>query len=399
MKISTERAERLESYLTEDNIVKTSDGEPKKYPIVWQSERSKDFPVYRVPIEILSFNFDNGRIASERFSRERKEGRSLDEDNIQDQEVVGDILLHSVWFDKKDTEQLMKSLKIEQRDPAIVTFDGIVIDGNRRMACLMELYKQTGEPMYKKIHVCRLPKADKKELIFFENQLQLKNDYKVDYGPVNDRIRVRTMKEDLGFTTQEIIRSVEERFDEADIERMIQEMKLIDDYLDAIGRPKDYASLGDEFNGVESFKGLLDALKVPIGTTNRAQEKVEQEIRKRIGFQLIHHPKTTYRDLRKFRDVLKNPAACKELIKNSPTYTNTGTGNMFDAPRVQKELNNLELAFGFVESQKSDPINLLQIAQQKLELIQIDRIPKGDAMFSKLVSDIENRLSDIRKKM
>ncbi|HZS74075.1 MAG TPA: hypothetical protein VFA69_06180 [Candidatus Nitrosotalea sp.] len=385
--------------MVEENLIKTTDGQNKTFPIVWQSDRSKDFPVYRVPIEILSFNFDNGRTASEKFSRERKEGRVLDEDNPKDQDIVADILLHSVWFDKKDTEQLIRSLKIEQRDPAIVTFDGVVIDGNRRMACLVEIFKQTGDPIYKKINVCVLPKAEKKELIFFENQLQLKNDYKVDYGPVNDRLRIRTMKEDLGFTTQEIIRSVEGRFDEADIDRMIEEMKLIDEYLESIGRPKDYASLGDEFNGVESFKGLLDSLKVPTGTTSKAQEKVDKEIRKRIGFQLIHHPKTTYRDLRKFRDVLKNPAACKELMKNSPTYNNTGTGSMFEPQRVQQELNNLELAFGFVESQKSDPINLLQIAKQKLELVQIDRIPKGDSIFTKLVSDIESRLSDIRKKM
>ncbi len=72
---------------------------------------------------------------------------------------------------------------------------------------------------------------------------------------------------------------------------------------------------------------------------------------------------------------------------------------MYDAQRVQQELNNLELAYGFVESLKSDPVNLLQIAKQKLELVQTDRIPKGDSLFTKLVSDIEHRLSDIKQKM
>jgi len=54
MKFSTVRAERLRSYLVEENLIKTTDGQNKTFPIVWQSDRSKDFPVYRVPIEILS---------------------------------------------------------------------------------------------------------------------------------------------------------------------------------------------------------------------------------------------------------------------------------------------------------------------------------------------------------
>lgn len=399
MKFSTVRAERLKSFLNEENLVKTTDGYPKVFPIVWQSDHATDFQLYRVPIEILSFNFDNGRIASERYSRERKLKHELNEDDPKDQEIVADILLTSVWFDKKDTAQLRKSLAVEQRDPVIVTFDGVVIDGNRRMACLMDIFRETGAPMYKKINICVLPKAEKKELIFFENQLQLKDDYKVDYGPVNDRLRIRAMKEELGFDIPEIVRSVEGTFDEADVERMIEEMKLIDEYLEAVGRSKDYASLRDEISGVESFRGLLDALKVPTGTMNIAQGKVEKEIRKRIGFQLIAHPKSTYRDLRNLRDVLKNPAACKELQKNSYTYNNPGTGSIFDPNKIQKEMNNLKLAYGYVESLKSDPINLLEIAKQKLELIPIERIPKGDSMFNKLISDIESRLGDIKKKM
>ena len=61
------------------------------------------------------------------------------------------------------------------------------------------------------IDVCVLPKATQKELIVFENNLQIATDFKQEYGPVNDRLRLRDMKEEK-FTYKEIESSLHGRW-------------------------------------------------------------------------------------------------------------------------------------------------------------------------------------------
>jgi long-chain acyl-CoA synthetase len=86
--------------------------------------------------------------------------------------VVGEILLKSKYYTKGATADLKNSLTYEQKKPAYVTFDAVVVDGNRRMACLNALHDETGEQSFTEIDVCILPKATQKELIVFENNLQ-----------------------------------------------------------------------------------------------------------------------------------------------------------------------------------------------------------------------------------
>ncbi len=390
VEIDTDRANRLKQYVADKYR------QNKTYGIPWKSDKLEDFPVYRIPNKILSYNFDNARLAAEKNSEEGKLSRLLDPKNPNDQKIVQRILLTSVWFDKKDTEQLKKSLEVQQRTPAIVTFDGVIIDGNRRFACLNTLHEEKGNPQYTELDICILPQASKKELIILENRLQLAKDYKVDYGPINDRLRLREMRRNKDFEMEEIIYSVNGRYKAAEIEKMVEEMDLIDNYLDQIGRPKDYASIAGK---TESFSNLLNALNIPVGQTTTAKAAVEREKIKLLGFQLISHPESTYVHMRKFRDVLKKPQARKELIENSYTYNNFGKAKPFELERLNDEWDNLDLAYGFVTKLKSDPRKLAHQALQKLELIDLERLPTKNIEFTNVLKKISDRIEKLKKKM
>ena len=91
--ISNTRAERLKQAKNKDSISKAGN---RKHPLPFPDpHHDTDYIVYRVPIEILSFNFDNGRIAAEIRTIEERSKRTFKPSNKEDQKSVGEILLQS----------------------------------------------------------------------------------------------------------------------------------------------------------------------------------------------------------------------------------------------------------------------------------------------------------------
>ena len=387
---STKRAERLKQACNSNSIT------GKEYGIPFPTEKLAFKPVYRVPIKILSFNFANGRIASEKITLESKRGKKLDTDSEKDQELVGEILLNSQWYGKKATEQLKASLSIEQQTPGIVTFDGILLNGNRRAACLNSLFEDNGKPQFKLIDIVVLPQVGVDELLDLENRLQLAKDFREKYGPVNERIRLRYLKEKRKFSMKQIINSVRQNWNEKEINKMIEEINLIDEFLKAAKKPNQYDEILKK--GVESFTGLIQAINQPAGIKNSTRAKIEKQKRKLIGFGLINHPKTTYHHLRDYGKVLKNPKACKEFLDNSKIYKAKSVSVVTNPKILADELENLEFSKGLVKSSNASPSVLAKAAYKKMDDIAMDRIQKGDKDLWNYITKIEKILDRINKK-
>ena len=387
---STKRAERLRQACDENSLT------GKDYGIPFPTEKLAFKPVYKVPIKILSFNFENGRIASEKITLESKRGNKLDDEDEKDQELVGEILLNSQWYGKKATEQLKASLAIEQQEPAIVTWDGILLNGNRRAACLNSLFKDTGKPQFKLINIVVLPQAGVNELLDLENRLQLAKDFREKYGPVNERIRLRYLKEKRKMPMKEIINSVRQNWNEKQINSMIEEINLIDEFLKAAKKPNQYDEILKK--GVESFTGLIQAINQPAGIKNSTRAKIEKQKRKLIGFGLINHPKTTYHHLRDYASVLRNPKACKEFLDNSKIYKAKSSGVVTNPKILADELENLDFAKGLIRSSNASPSILAKAAYTKMDNIAMDRIQKNDKDFWNYITKIGKILDRINKK-
>src|SRR6266513_5009459 len=138
--INTQRAQRLEAY------VKSAKPEPNTRQYIELNGQRKPYDVYRVPVSNLIFNIRNGRFASELIAKEEALGRSLDATKREDAFIIREILLDQ---DPDQTEALAEDLKRNgQVDPGIATFDGAVINANRRMAVFSKLYDDTQDPKY-----------------------------------------------------------------------------------------------------------------------------------------------------------------------------------------------------------------------------------------------------------
>jgi len=150
----------------------------------------QDLPVFRLPIKFLAFNVENGRFAADLDSLEKKLKRKLNTRNPDDSAKVLDILLNKSPHETKGLEDDL--MKRGQVDPGVITATGVVINANRRMAALIDLYKKTSEDRYSYLEVSKLPSnVAELEIYKIEARLQYAKDYKIGFGAVNELLKIK----------------------------------------------------------------------------------------------------------------------------------------------------------------------------------------------------------------
>ncbi len=216
---------------------------------------------YAIPTSLLQYNHDNRRFNLEIQEEEIKLGRKLDPTSKDDVRRIKELLL----LDQAEAKKLKDDLKRigEQTEVGAVSFDGVVINGNRRMATLEELYSEDPNKKWENLWAVRLPKdISEKDLWRIEAGLQLSKEKVADYGPVNNLLMISEGKK-AGLSHSEIAASMYGWTDKqvaADLERL----DLIDIFLQFFGQPKNYGLI-KRFRLHEHFidiqKGLVQKLK------------------------------------------------------------------------------------------------------------------------------------------
>ena len=114
--------------------------------------------IVKVPIGLLRFRKDNGRIASDVLDCENTSA-PIDESDDDAQDLLRDFLAGK---DPEKTEILFKNiLHAGQREPAIITCDGFLINGNRRKMVIDRLRKEYREDeRFQYMNVVVLPGKD-----------------------------------------------------------------------------------------------------------------------------------------------------------------------------------------------------------------------------------------------
>lgn len=193
--------------------------------------------VYRLPIKSLRYNIRNGRFAAELRAVEAKKGRKLDTNDPVDAAIVKKILREQ---SKDETQFLKKDLKQKgQIDPGLITHDGYVINGNRRMALFEALYEEEPNPEYEFLDVQVLPKSvSPKDLWRIEAGFQLSRDKRLDYSPVNQLLKIEEGIR-AGLKPEEIAKSFYGKVTRKNIIDDLERLKLMKEYLNYIGKPDD----------------------------------------------------------------------------------------------------------------------------------------------------------------
>lgn len=152
----------------------------------------------------------------------------------RDAEEIRKLLLRQ---DPTKTSQLRDEMRrVGQIEPGIITYDGYVINGNRRMAIFEDMHRVEPDGRWERIEVHRLPKTGigAKDLWRIEAGLQLSREKRLDYGPVNDLLKLREGNA-AGMSPNEMAATMFGVSAE-DVAFKLKVLALIDQYLEYIGK-------------------------------------------------------------------------------------------------------------------------------------------------------------------
>ncbi len=177
---------------------------------LWVADTWRSFEVWRVPLNLLVLNVENRRFAAERKYFEAKlGGLTLDPENREvDALSIESILLDSagsrrvengrvVGRPSKDTEALEADWQNRgQERPLWIRPNGVVRNGNRRLAMMRRRRREHGEDGNTWVEVVEIGNdIDELTLFRMEQHEQLTEDYKVRYTDINLLLAIRDAAE------------------------------------------------------------------------------------------------------------------------------------------------------------------------------------------------------------
>ncbi|MCK9573666.1 MAG: hypothetical protein M0R20_04655 [Candidatus Omnitrophica bacterium] len=410
--------EIIEDFAKEIAAKKQKGPKPQTHIIAFRDDEhyKREREVYLVPIELLRYRKDNGRICSDVLNFE-KNNYLLREDDEDNQKIIKRFLEEK---DKEKTEELEKSIQLSgQRDPAIITCDGFLINGNRRKVVFEKLLDSTHDnSKYGSMKVVILPNhggeggaPTLKEIEQLENRYQLQSDGKAEYYGFDRALSIRR-KINLGMNLEEQLKDdpryvnlIEKEFNKVvkDYENeYLKPLECVDRYLASIGREGFYGLIS---TGVADRQGKWQAF---LDYNNYVHTKLNDD-NKRIDLGVSEDEKGDIEDLsykiirmREFPDIkvhqlmrllpkmLKNEDSKKELMKLTDVdnvvpdnLVNISTEDESYEKKVEEiwRKNNARMVVGQVmkakklyenRKEKETPLTLLEGALKKLNHDQMD---------------------------
>jgi hypothetical protein len=405
--------EIIEDFAHEVRSRRMSGPKPSKEVINFRNDL-KDLierDVYQVPIEILRFRKDNGRIASDVMDHERNIG-VLRETDERAQEVIAQFLKDK---DPQKTSDLRQSiLHAGQSEPAIITCDGFLINGNRRKMVMDQLHKDHPEQdrfAYMKCVI--LPGKNEEggpptllEIEKLENRYQLQSDGKSEYYGFDRALSIKR-KIDLGLSLRDQLRD-DPRYaeaTEAQLERAVAEyekdylrpLDCVDRYLKQFRREGYYRTISTGMSDPEgrwqAFKDYSEVLLGTLANPKKRPDTIDEEdigVIEEAAFDIIRlrsvpdMPKVhvIMRNLAKYckskagkKEICKIADEVEPVLPKSECVKKDGTSlplDDIDAKWATKNcrpiIHHLKKAAHIHDSdrEKETPLSLLEAAHKKL---------------------------------
>lgn len=237
-------------------------------------------PIIRVPINIPLYRMSNGRTQVEQMQYIEDKKLPIDffskgQENLSAQKAQHRILLNLSKDSKAPIYEELERVA-DQRKELIITEPGVVLDGNRRLAAMRDLFYKDAKTYnsFGYVDAIVLPEeANEKDLELLEAELQMAPEYKLDYGWIERRLKIRHHNNDLKIP-RKVIKETYRFLREDDINKEIQQLELAEEFLEFyLRKPRAYREVA---KNEQLFKDLQLALAEKSGS--------EAEIRRCFGF-------------------------------------------------------------------------------------------------------------------
>ncbi|QQG48404.1 MAG: hypothetical protein HY247_06575 [archaeon] len=353
---------------------------------------NKEYPgdcVFLVDINLLRYNFENRRIKIYLKERVQEKAGSksisgsltVSETNKEDVEWLESLLLG-----KKDIIGVVSNapgfeqelITSHQLEPAVITRDGTLRNGNRRKAIFHEILRKiaagvkTAEMNYGKLDpenfkylkVIILPHDITDDDLFdLENFLQTKKEWKQVYDPISTLMIIKEAYEERHYTFEDIRRKYLHDVSASKIQSDYKKIIAIDKYLTSINKPGQYRLIQNQQEMFEDYVNY-DFANTGLASLHKEKAAEKQAItRKRDEFfyDLVsanHYNPEVLRPSEKavrsiasdvFKSVGKNPSSIiakfysgidrKKLIRGEETMTlrfSTNVASIVDEYKLKK---------------------------------------------------------------
>ena len=267
--------EIIDDFAKEITQRKSSSARPSKTVINFRNDFAikHERELVQVPLNLLRFRKENGRIASDVLDYENTNA-SLDESDKDVQILLGGFLRRK---DPEKTDILYKNiLHSGQLEPAIITCDGFLINGNRRKMVMDRLrLDRPDDERFQYMNVVILPGQRDDggpptllEIEKLENRYQLQSEGKSEYYGFDRALSIRR-KIAIGLSLEEQISDDPQyaRATKAEIQKAIRDinknyldpLKCVDRYLRQFKRENQYHTVSSRMGDREGrWQAFLD---------------------------------------------------------------------------------------------------------------------------------------------
>lgn len=156
----------------------------------------KELPFVELDVDWVRFSTLNHRTRAEQLSAIQKSANPL----LFTADPMGPAAQRA-QYEILRSQEAFAALKADlsnrkQQEPAVVTADGVLINGNRRTAALRSLYHDDNDLGAKYVHCLVLPEdATAEEILDLEAELQVARDFKEEYSWINEALLIEEIYE------------------------------------------------------------------------------------------------------------------------------------------------------------------------------------------------------------
>lgn len=240
----------------------------------------QDFAVHTIPIELPKYRIDNGRTYAAQAQYAAK--NNLPEDFFEKDPELDHVQTaqHEILKGMIDEKDLKDFFKEEKQSAAIIlSHEGYVINGNRRLCTWRELYSDDRKRYqhFEHLRAIVLPPASQKDIDEMEARLQVRPDIKADYTWTARALMLKHRKATYDYSNKDLA----ELFDmtKAEVEEYFDMLQYADTYLEDREKPGQY----DVVDRAEYAFRQIHKRRPKLGEKNEPKKEVFE----RVAFCLI----------------------------------------------------------------------------------------------------------------
>jgi len=215
------------------------------------------YEVYHVSVELPKYRLDNTRTLALQehyiFNKTLGEDFFNDVESDQVQEVQHGLIKALIKSSDKDKDLLSYFSDHKQTEPLILTHDGFVISGNRRLCAFRELLEENYENYkhFSLVRVVILPNLDADKIDQIEDLLEQQKDIKEPFSWVSRALGYRRRIHRYKLSDLQLAKIT--GLKRTEISSLIEKLEVADRYLDSIGKTKEYNQILDDFHAFDKI--------------------------------------------------------------------------------------------------------------------------------------------------